>query len=355
MPASTPAVIRKQVSQRKPDPVYLIVGDDDAEMSELTAALSSLVEEDLRAFNLERLYANEKGVSPFSIVQAARTLPMLGDLRVVVVLRAEKFLKPKRRGAKDAEGAEEDAEAAEEDAEGAEESAAAARGAKRAAKPGDLDELDRYIKQPEPTCVLVLVASDVDRQRRIYKTIQKQATVVECWGLKGTKDAKVSPWEAARAAEALIKQAANAVPQQIEPAAVRLVASRAGTDISRLRADVERLLLYAAGKPKITLQDAQEVVSGETAQDDWAVTNAIARRDAAEALRQLALSLESGGVSYQILGQLAWFVREKMTATDPKRVPAAVEALFRTDLELKSSGGDPRILLERLVVDLCRR
>jgi hypothetical protein len=44
-----------------------------------------------------------------------------------------------------------------------------------------------------------------------------------------------------------------------------------------------------------------------------------------------------------------------MTATAPNRVPAAVEALFRTDLDLKSSGGDPRVLLERLVVDLCRR
>lgn len=337
MPASTPAAVRAQVSQGRPDPVYLIVGDDDAEMSQLTAALSGLVEDELRAFNLERVYANEKGVSPFSIVQAARTLPMLGDRRVVIVLRAEKFLKPKRRGTP--EGAEEDAEGAE--------------GAEGAA--GDLKALEEYVQRPEPSTVLVLVASDVDRQRRIYKTIQKQATIVECWGLKGSRDARVHPAEAARAAEALVRQAVNAVPQQIDQAAVRLVASRAGTDISRLRADVERLLLYAAGKPKITLQDAQEVVSGETAQDDWAVTNAIARRDAGEALRQLALSLESGGVSYQILGQLAWFVREKMTATDPKRVPAAVEALFRTDLELKSSGGDPRVLLERLVVDLCRR
>jgi len=85
------------------------------------------------------------------------------------------------------------------------------------------------------------------------------------------------------------------------------------------------------------------------------VTNAIARGDAAEALRQIALALEAGGVPYKILGQLAWFVREKLTAADHRRVPAAVEALFRTDLELKSSGGDPRILLERLVVDLCRR
>lgn len=344
MPVSTPAAVRAQVSEGRPDPVYLIVGDDDAEMSQVAATISGLVEEELRAFNLERVYANEKGVSPFSIVQAARTLPMLGDRRVVVVLRAEKFLKPKRRGnAGNAEGAGKDAEGEEEDAEGA------------GGAGGELKALEDYVQRPEPSTVLVLVASDVDRQRRIYKTIQKQATIVECWGLRGSRDARVHPAEAARAAEALVRQAVNAVPQQIDPAAVRLVASRAGTDISRLRADVERLLLYAAGKPKITLQDAQEVVSGETAQDDWAVTNAIARRDAGEALRQLALSLDSGGVSYQILGQLAWFVREKMTAADPKRVPAAVEALFRTDLELKSSGGDPRVLLERLVVELCRR
>ena len=99
----------------------------------------------------------------------------------------------------------------------------------------------------------------------------------------------------------------------------------------------------------------QEVVSGETAQDDWAVTNAIARGDSAEALRQLGLAIEAGGVSYQILGQLAWFVRDRFPAGDPQRIRPAVEALFRTDLDLKSSGGDPRVLLERLVVELCRR
>jgi DNA polymerase III delta subunit len=97
------------------------------------------------------------------------------------------------------------------------------------------------------------------------------------------------------------------------------------------------------------------VVSDETAQDDWAVTNAIQRGDSAEALKQIALSMDSGGIPYKILGQLAWFVREKLSAIDPRRVPAAVDALFRTDLDLKSSGGDPRVLLERLVVELCRR
>jgi DNA polymerase III delta subunit len=134
-----------------------------------------------------------------------------------------------------------------------------------------------------------------------------------------------------------------------------LIAARAGTDIARLRGDIERLLLYTAGNSRITLDDVQQVVSGETAQDDWAVTNAIQRGDSAEALKQIALSMESGGIPYKILGQLAWFVREKLAMTDQRRVPAAVEALFRTDLDLKSSGGDPRVLLERLVVELCRR
>jgi len=34
-------------------------------------------------------------------------------------------------------------------------------------------------------------------------------------------------------------------------------------------------------------------------------------------------------------------------------LPGAVDALLRTDLALKTSGGDPRVLLERLIVELC--
>lgn len=333
MALATPQAVRKQLAQGKPDSLYLIVGDDEAEMSRLAADLSALVEDELRAFNLERMYAGEKGVTPASIVESARTFPMMADRRVIVVLRAEKILKPKRRG-KGAEGEETNEE--EEPA-------------------GDVDLLEAYVKRPEPSTTLVFVAADVDRSRRLYKAIQKQATIVECWGLKGGKDPRVDLRQVARTAEALVRQAVADAGQQIDPAAARLVAERAGTDIATLRGDLDRLLLYAAGKPRIDLKDAQEVVSAETAQDDWAVTNAIQRGDAAEALRQIGLALESGGVPYMILGQLGWFVREKLAVTDARRVPAAVEALFRTDLDLKSSGGDPRVLLERLVVELCGR
>ena len=335
MPAVTPAVLRKQVAQGKPEPVYLIIGDDETEKDDLASAIGGLVEDDLRAFCLERLYATDKGVTASSIVQAVQTLPMIGDRRVVIVVHAERILKPKRRG-KGADTGEGD------DEEGGE-------------PPSDLDALDSYLKNPEPRNTLVLIATDADRQRKVYKSLQKHASIVECYGLKGSRDGRVDMRQVARMAELLVKQTVIGGGQQIDAAASRLVAERAGSDITRLRADLDRLLLYTAGKPKITLQDAQEVVSGETAQDDWAVTNAITQGNTADALRHLGLALEGGGVSYQILGQLAWFVRERLTTAEPRRVPAAVEALFRTDLELKSSGGDPRVLLERLVVDLCRR
>ena len=332
MPASTAAAVRRQIAQRKPDPVYVIVGDDDAEMSRLASDISALVDDSLRAFNTERLYAGDKGVSPVAIVEAARMLPMMADRRVVIVLRAEKLLKPKRRGKTPA-----DVEAMDAAAE----------------PPGEMDVLDAYVKDPVPQSTLVFVASDVDRTRKIYKTIQRHATIVECWGLKPGRDARVDLRDVARTAEQLVRQAAGNAGQQIEPAAAKLVAERAGTDISRLRGDVDRLLLYTSGTAKISLDDARQVVSAATAQDDWAVTNAIQRRDAPEALRQLALALDAGGVPYAILGQLAWFVREKMPYAEPRRVPAAIDSLFRTDQELKSSGGDPQVLLERLVVELC--
>jgi DNA polymerase-3 subunit delta len=331
VPTASLTAVRAAIAKRALDPLYLILGDDEAEMGRLAGDIAGVVEDELRAFNLERMYAGEKGASAAGIVEAARQLPMMGDRRVVVVLRAEKILKPKRRG-----------KAAPEDDEDVTE----------AEPPSDTDVLSDYVQKPGTSTTLVLVAADIDKSRRLGKMILKHATVVECWGLKAGRDARGADLrQAARVAEQMVKKAVAETGQLIEPAAARLVADRAGFDIVQLRGDIDRLMLYTAGKPGITLADAREIVSAETAQDDWAVTNAIQNGNTREALRQVAMALDAGGVPYQILGQLAWFVRDRMT--DTRRIPAAIDALFRTDLDLKSSGGDPRVLLERLVVELC--
>jgi DNA polymerase III subunit delta len=322
----------QQIRKRKPEPVYVIIGDDDQEKSALAQLASELVEEELRAFNVERLYGTDKSTTAEAIVEAARLLPMLGDRRVVVVLRADRLLKPARRKA-DVEEADDDGEPAV-----------------------SADALLSYVTRPEPMTTLVLVADDIDRSRKLGKALVKQAAIVECWGLKSGKD--VRGWDlpqVGRAAQAWVKKQAAEAGKQIDPAGVVLLAERAGTDIGRLRSDWQRLLLYAGDRPRITREDVAEVVSPETSQDDWAVTNAIERGDAATALRQMGLAFDGGAVPQMVIGQLGWWVRTKLPGIAPARVKPAVEALLRTDLDLKTSTGEPRVLLERLVVELCGR
>ncbi|HXH05568.1 MAG TPA: hypothetical protein VNI83_03155, partial [Vicinamibacterales bacterium] len=132
-----------------------------------------------------------------------------------------------------------------------------------------------------------------------------------------------------------------------------LLAERAGLDPVRLRGDLERVLLYTAGRDRITRADVEAVVPERGGPpDDWALVRALEEGDSATALRELARLVEEGKPKEMLLGQLAWFVRERLAGRRPAAVPPALDRLFRTDLDLKRSAGDPRVLLERLVIEL---
>jgi DNA polymerase-3 subunit delta len=304
--SASQADVRKQIAAGTVAPIYLLLGADEAAKIALAGEFLELVELDLRAFNVDRLYGGE--TTGAQVVDAANTLPMMVPRRVVLLLHAERLLNPK----KDSE-----------------------------ASTRDLETFESYVKAPVDTCCLVIVAEAVDKRRSLAKQLLSKATVVECTG----------PADAVEAAK-WVKDRVAKEGMTIDARAARLVADRVGPDVSRLRSDVERLVLYAAGNKAITEADVKEVVAPATSQDDWAVTNAIARGSTGDALRELGLMMDNGAVPYMILGQLAWFVRTKVPG--PK-VSSAVEAVFRTDLAIKTSAGDPRALLERLVVELCGR
>jgi DNA polymerase-3 subunit delta len=312
----TPSAVRKQIAAGTPDPVYLLTGEDELEKSALAGEFCELVEEGLRAFNVERIHAGEwtsgdrlaEGVG--TVIAAARTLPMMAPRRVVTVLQAETLLMPKR------------------------ESEAASRA---------LEQLESLLKAPEPQTTLVLVASSIDKRGRMFKLLQKQnATIVECGVIEDQADAE--RWVRTRVA---------AAGADIDPQAARLLVTRAGLDVRRLRAEVDRLVLYALGQARISIDDAKAIAGPMALTDDWAMTNAIEAAQTGEALRQLALMLDAGAPPEKILGQLGWLVRTKFPQLAPADVRPAVEAVFRTDVDLKRSAGEPRILLERLVVELC--
>src|SRR5436309_15498034 len=102
MPVATPAVVRKQIKSGKADPIYLLIGGDEVEKSALAAEFAELVDEGLRAFNVERIHAGDfttgdrllDGVG--SIVAAVRTQTMMVPRRVGAVLEASALLAPER-------------------------------------------------------------------------------------------------------------------------------------------------------------------------------------------------------------------------------------------------------------------
>ena len=59
MPTATPAGVRERIGTGTPDPVYLLQGDDDVEKAALAHEFEALVEEELRAFNVERIHAGD--------------------------------------------------------------------------------------------------------------------------------------------------------------------------------------------------------------------------------------------------------------------------------------------------------
>jgi DNA polymerase III subunit delta len=314
---TSPSAVLQQIKSGTTDPVYLLFGEDDVEKAALAHDFEELVEDGLRAFNVERIHAGDwtsgdrltGGVA--GLVAAVRTLPMMAPRRVVVLVQADTVLMPKR------------------------ESEAAARA---------LEEFERLIAAPPRETTLVIVTGSVDRRSRVFKLLAKQAVLVECGVLESAADA-----------ERWIRNRVAAAGAAIAPAGARLLAERCGPDVKRLRNDVERLLLYAMGQKTIELADVREIVGPAALQDDWAMTNAIEAGDGAVALRQLALMLDAGLPPEKVLGQLGWLVRSKFPQIAPGRLRKSIEAVFRTDVDLKRTAGDPRVLLERLVVELCER
>jgi DNA polymerase III delta subunit len=343
LPALSLDGLRKQVAAGRLDRLYLIVGDDVRLIEEAVAAIEGTVDPADQPFAVERLYAGEEHGSPGAVVNAAHMLPMLGDRRIVIVLRAEKFLKPKR-----AAKMEESSPAPADAEDGGDRSPGSS-------DPGtDLAILEDYVKKPVSSATVVFVAADIDRGRKLSKALVAGAQVVSFTGLEGDNAAERG--EARQAAARQVREDFQRLGRTIDPKALRTLVERAGGDISKLRDDAERLALYTEGQTAISLADVDEVAAVATeVEDEWAVVNAIADGDAGRALRELTLRLDRGDNVHALVGQLRWWVSARLSESAPDRVKPAIDAVLRTDLALKGSGGDERVLVERLVVELTGR
>src|SRR6185436_14055366 len=203
MPPLSPSALRKQLSSGETAPLYMLIGTDPVERGAVAAEFAEMIEEDLRPFNVERVYGADTRVD--DLADAARTLPMMAPRRIVIVAEAEKLLVPKRESA---------------------------------AADAEQEKLEAFIENAPSHATVVFVCGPFDMRRRAVKLLVKTALVVDCGTIENEADA-----------ERWVKARAQREGVTLEPAAIRALVERAGLDLTRLRAGLERVALYAMGQP----------------------------------------------------------------------------------------------------------
>jgi DNA polymerase-3 subunit delta len=172
-----------------------------------------------------------KGALANRIVDAARTLPMLGKVRFVLV-RSVNELADK-----------------------------------------EIERLAEYANAPVDTCCLVLTADKLDGRSRLMKLAKQRDYLVDAQPLKLGAMRGFAAREAKRRKLPLEDTAAAALVDCI------------GTDVSALDDALERLSLYVGPDQPITQSAVEACISRVRVESIWALVDAVSSRDRRNAMR----------------------------------------------------------------------
>ncbi|HLI04062.1 MAG TPA: DNA polymerase III subunit delta [Terracidiphilus sp.] len=264
----------------------------------------------------------------------------------------------------------------------------------RGAKKEEFAALDRYFRSPNPQALLLFVADflripsdarrmdldDRNRFERLTETLGAHCGMVEL--------ARVSEDDAMRWAVATAQRAGV----RMEPDAARELVDALGADMMLVNSELEKLLLYATGRGKITLGDVETMVLAAKQRSLYELTDAISSRDRVRALallqgllnssdagedaaighlymlartfRQMLVILEKNVRDSRAIWQALWqgfrmppfaaddLIRQARRYKSRRELTRALRLVARADVELRSSPPDKRLVLERLVYEL---
>ena len=323
----------RELDAGKVRPVLVLVGTETLLIERAIAAARAVTvgEQGIPGFN-EDLFQGDQ-VDAQAVVNAARTMPMMAERRFVLVRRVDKM-----RG---------DAHAV----------------------------LAEYVKNPAPEACVVLVAKKLDGNGKLSRAAKKASARFDAKPLKLPAVRQLAMTEAKAKGHPLASDAAHALVDAV------------GEDLSALDDALERLSLYVGPGQRIDLEAVEATVSRVRVDTVWALVDAISLRDARKAmaaassllagreppLRILALVSRQLRVVARMRGALAQGLSgpeaTKIAGAPPFKARALTEAarrfklndlerafgaLAQTDLLLKGSKEPDDVVLQRLVLDLCR-
>lgn len=241
MAALTLDALLRGLKKRAPDPVYFLHGDEDVLKDEAVRALVDVaVDAAARDFNLDTRFAAD--LDPEAFHALVNTPPMLADRRAVVLRGVDQLGKRKSKLR---------------------------------------DELVRYLRSPNPTTVLVLIAAAGEEPDA---EIARATTSVAVGALEPER---VRRW---------VTHHASKLALTLEPEAVELLVAAVGNDLSGLARELEKLAAVA-GTRAATTADVSALVGvrrGETVLD---LVDAALARQVAKAAPLVEPVLEQAGMS----------------------------------------------------------
>lgn len=217
-------------------PAYLIVGADELKRDAAVRRLRSRVPADMADFNLDEL----DGASleePGQLISSAQTMPFCADFRLVIVNGAGELAKPVS------------------------------------------EAVVSYLADPNPQCVLCLVAEKLAKNTRLYKAFAKVGprSVIDCAPLKR--------WEL----PPYVVKLAQKRGLSMDNAAAQELVERVGESTVALDNQIATLAQLVGDAGRITLADVEANVAQIAEVSPWAFADAVCERNAPRAMEMLNL------------------------------------------------------------------
>ena len=248
-----------------------------------------------------------------------------------------------------------------------------------------------------PWDFLLMTALQVDRRMRLYKRLEEMGAVLQLV-MERDRSGRISRESLAEFIHKRLRQAGKT----IEPQAREMILLRAGDELRGLQQELEKLLLYVGDHSPIRAQDVEMIFADHGEGWIFDLTRSIAERNAVAALCHLARLMAQGEHPLKLLGTIAAEVRRLLAARQlldgelrrhwkrgltyqqfqqnvlKERAPfltrnpyadymclqraddfsvaelrSYLTGIYDADLRLKSTGNNPRLVMEKLILSMC--
>jgi DNA polymerase-3 subunit delta len=310
-------------------PFYLLYGDESYLIERaLKEILATLQSPQLWELNFTSYYAEE--TPPHEVITTCNTLPFMGKRRVVVVKDVHKYSQK------------------------------------------DLTGFSSYLQSPSDTTSLVLIAEELPTE--FLKEVKESA-----FHLRRPPQRELPLW---------IRTIAGEMDKEISNEAVEYLQEATGRDLQGIHNELFKISLYVGDKKRIELHDVEGIVSELKVASIFELTKALGEQDVKRALRTFGKIWESGEHYLKILGMITrqfryliitkeviekggsehdirrglqlsnpYFVKELSTQAksfSSEALQSILVSLLETDMSLKRSSLPRRLLLEELIIKLCK-